>query len=270
MLYKKIPLLEAKPDVFLEVFIPDRVGTFIRDAILVIPGGGYSNVCSDREGEPIALAFLAKGLSAFVLHYSVGQHARFPQSLIEASLAVKHIRDHAEEYGIHPNRIFACGFSAGGHLCASLGTLWHLPEVYQGANIPYGSNRITGMLPIYPVISGTTKGTHFSSFQNLLGTEQPTQEELEKVSLELHVDERTAPAFLVHTAQDQLVNVDNSLLFARALTECGIPYELHIFPEGPHGIALANEITGSDDPRQIVPEAAVWVDLAADWMKRIS
>ncbi len=267
MRYEKISLIEGKDDVYLEVFVPERIGEFVRDALLVIPGGGYGSVCSNREGEPIALSFVAKGFAAFVLHYSVGEKAKFPQPLIEASLAVKYIKDHAKEYFINPDRVFACGFSAGGHLCASLGTMWHLPEVYEGAGIPYGSNKIKGMLPIYPVISGIVAGTHSASFRNILGKTEPTEEELKRYSLELRVDEHTVPAFLMHTAKDQSVSVANSLVFARALTDHGIRCELHIFPEGPHGVALANEITECDNPDWVNQNTAKWVDMAAAWMR---
>ena len=196
-----------------------------------------------------------------------GKKAKFPQPLIEASLAVKYIKDHAEEYHSNPDRVFACGFSAGGHLCASLGTLWHLPEVYEGAGISYGSNKIAGMLPIYPVITPFVPGAHMPSFYNILGTENPSQEELKQYSLDLYVDEHTVPAFLMHTAADQGVSVANSLVFARALTDKGIRCELHIYPEGPHGVALANEITECGKSEWNNKNTAKWVDQAAAWMK---
>ena len=263
---EKIILTETA---YLEVFAPEQTGDFIRDALLVIPGGGYGWLCDYKEGEPIALAFLEQGYNAFVLHYSVGEGAKFPQPLIEASLAVKYIKDHAEEYQSNPDRVFACGFSAGGHLCASLGTMWHLPEIYEGAGIPFGSNKIAGMIPIYPVITPFVPGTHMPSFYNILGTETPTEEELKQYSLDLRVDEHTVPTFLMHTATDPVVAVANTLEFARALTEHHIPCEVHIFPEGPHGIALANEITCFSEPDQIVPQASQWVTLATQRIQTI-
>ncbi len=269
MIHKIIPLSETNQEVYLEVFVADKVGEFVRDALLIIPGGGYGNLCNFKEGEPVALAFLAKGYNTFVLHYSVGKNALFPQPLIEASWAVKHIKDHAEEYHIHPDRVFACGFSAGGHLCAALGTLWHMPEIYEGANIPYGSNKLAGMLLNYPVITPFVPGTHMPSFYRILGTEEPSQEELKQYSLDLCVDEHTVPAFLMHTATDPVVAVANTLTFARALTDRKIRCEVHIFPEGPHGIALANEITCFSEPEMIIPVASQWVDLANEWMKSV-
>lgn len=270
MTNQKVLLDGSNPDIFLECYIADPTKDFVRDAMLVIPGGGYYDVCADREGEPIALAFLGRGMNAFVLHYSVKEKAKFPQPLLEASKAVKYIRDHAKEFQTNPDRIFACGFSAGGHLCAALGTLWHKPEIYEAAGLSYGENKIAGMLPIYPVISGILPGTHMGSFQNLLGSQSPTREELERYSLERCVDEHTVPAFLVHTAEDQAVGADNSLVFAQALIRCKIPCELHLYPKGPHGIALANRITWGGNPGYLLPNAEKWVDQAMEWMGQLS
>ena len=127
MIYKKVPLDAENENIFLECFVAEKLPYFTRKAILVIPGGGYGCVCADREGEPIALAFLPHGFNAFVLHYSVRSNSDkvFPTQLIEASKAIKYIRDNAEEFGIDKDAVFATGFSAGGHLCASLGILWN-------------------------------------------------------------------------------------------------------------------------------------------------
>ena len=108
-----------------------------RDAILVLPGGGYRS-CSDREAEPIALAYMHYGLNAFVLRYSIKENAVFPRPLIEAFKCVKFLKDNAERFNINPDRIFAVGFSAGGHLAASLGTMWHIEDVYSEINMQTG------------------------------------------------------------------------------------------------------------------------------------
>ena len=107
MLLKRIPLEEGNPDAYLDAYLADPLGGFTRRAILVIPGGGYGAVCSDREGEPIALAFMAEGYNAFVLHYTVGRKKTYPAQLIEASRAMVHIRENAREYGIDPDAVFA-------------------------------------------------------------------------------------------------------------------------------------------------------------------
>lgn len=265
MIYKKIPLDSQFENVYLETYVADQVGDYTAKALLVIPGGGYGCVCADREGEPIALAFLSHGFNCFVLHYSVDGQKHFPGQLIEASLAMQHIKDHAEAYHIDPEKVFAVGFSAGGHLAASLGTLWHLPEIYNATGMPYGYNKPAGIMLIYPVISADETYGHAGSFQNLLGVEQLTEEQIQMCSIEKNVDERTAPAYLVHTSNDQLVDVRNSLVLGAAFRAAGLPFEMHIYPDAPHGVALGNRITRCWDEKFDNPAIAKWVENAAAW-----
>jgi acetyl esterase/lipase len=192
MIYKKIFLFPDREDVYLEAFVADPLPHYTRKAILVIPGGGYGEVCANREGEPIALAFMPYGYNAFVLHYSVARRRVFPEQLIESSAAMKHIRDNAEAYGIDPEKVFVTGFSAGGHLTAMLGTLWHRKEVYEALDMPYGYNCPAGVLHIYPVIN---YGAHAGSFRNLLCDDDPSEKALAHVEVDRHVDADSAPAF---------------------------------------------------------------------------
>ncbi len=269
MKYEKIPLHYKDSEAYLECYVADAINNCgVRDAILVIPGGGYSGVCADREGEPIALSFLAKGFQAFVLHYSVGEKAVFPRPLIEASLAMAYIRDNAAALNVDPGRVFVTGFSAGGHLCAALGTCWHLKEVWEEAGIPYGKNKPTGMIPVYAVIS-TQVATHLGSFYNILGTATPTDEELKRWSLDLRVDENTVPACIIHTSADHVVPVANALALAKAMVEHNIQMDLHIWSIGEHGIALANKVTWCGNPIWDLAEAAHWPEIVFDWSKRI-
>lgn len=267
MIYTKIPLDENDENVFLECYIADKIGDYVRYAMLVIPGGGYSQICSDREGEPIAMAFMPHGFNAFVLHYSVKEKAKFPRPLIEASKAVKHIKDNSEKYNIDPDKVFAVGFSAGGHLTASLGTLWHMKEIYDAVPMEYGYNKPAGVIPVYPVIT-CFESAHEGSAKNICGCENPNTEQRKKYSLELCVDEKTCPMFLVHTATDKSAPVKNSLLMAEALSKNGIPFELHIFEDAPHGMALGNKITACGNPLYDQPSLASWVDSAAGWTER--
>ena len=267
MIYKKVYFDENDKEVFLECYIADKVGDFVRNAILVIPGGGYGAVCSDREGEPIAQAFMPYGYNAFVLHYSVCKKP-YPQQLIEASWAMKHIKDNAEEYGIDAERVFAVGFSAGGHLAGSLGTMWNNPEIYKAIDMPTGYNKPTGVMLIYPVISGKSF-RHHGSFQNLLMKEEPTEEELSRVSIENAADESSSPMFIMHTSNDQSVPVRNSLALADKLARCGVKCELHIYPDAPHGVALGNKITGCGEPKWENPQIAKWVEQAAAWAEQL-
>ncbi|MBQ4136619.1 MAG: alpha/beta hydrolase [Clostridia bacterium] len=272
MIYERIYLEENNENVYLDTYVADKNYGFVRDAILVIPGGGYGTVCSDREGEPIAMAFIPHGFNAFVLHYSVTSKEKrsFPAQLIQASLAMKHIKDNAERYNIDPNRVFVTGFSAGGHLAASLGVLWHISEVYDAIDMSYGYNKPAGMMLNYPVITGIEKQySHPGSFRNLFCTDDLSDEQLYKASLEKYVDENSCPAFIFHTAADALVPVKNSLLLADAYAEKGIPFELHIYPNGPHGMALANEITAEGREEMIDTAMEKWIDQAVMWSKKI-
>lgn len=261
MLYEKIQLDNCDNDVYLEAYIADKIGDYVRNAILIIPGGGYHTVCANREGEPIAHAFIPHGYNAFVLHYSVKKKP-FPAQLIEASRAIKHIRDNAEKYNINKERVFTAGFSAGGHLAACLGTMWHIDEIYSEIDMPYGYNRPDGMILIYPVISYKH---HTSSFKNLFKTTLLSPENAYAASVENHVDERTCPAFIMHTSNDQVVDVKNSLVLADALSSKGIEFEMHIYPDAPHGIALANNITKCTEPKWQNPAIEKWVSHAATW-----
>ncbi len=238
------------------------------DALLVIPGGGYHHICSDREGESVAMAFAARGIHCFVLNYSLNEKAKFPRPLLEASLAMAHIRENAEAYGIDPERIFVCGFSAGGHLAASLGTLWHTKEVNDALDIPFASNRPAGMMLCYSVLSYSCS-PHQRTFGNVIGTNEPSEEQIEFCSPDRNVScEYTPPAFLWHTASDGVVNVNNTLRMAAVLAQAGVKFEAHIFPNGPHGMALSNEITAVNES-MIDARIAQWVNLAHSWMKTI-
>lgn len=269
MTVKRIYLEEGNENAWIDAYLADPVGNYVRRAMLVIPGGGYGAVCSDREGEPIALAFMAEGYNAFVLHYTVGRKKPYPAQLVEASRAMAHIRTHAAEYRIDPERVFTVGFSAGGHLAGSLAVMWHREEAWKDAGIPYGLNKPDGAMLIYPVVSGVQYFREGGTFSNLWCADRPTEEELTKTSLELAVDERSVPLFLVHTSDDQGVDVRNSLLLAAACREKGLPFELHVYPRGPHGVALGNDITACGNPGWTNPRIARWVKDAAAWAEEI-
>lgn len=269
MIINTVKLRENDENITLTSYITNTVDGYNPEAILVIPGGGYANVCTMREGEPIALAFVARGYNAFVLHYSVGAKAKFPAPLVDASLAIAHIKRHSEEYHINPDRIFVTGFSAGGHLCAMIGTMWNHEEVYKNTDIQFGENKPCGCMPIYPVITATEGECHFGSFQNLIGSETPTREKLEYFSLENRVSEETVPMFITSTATDDLVPVESSLYLATALSKKGIPFELHIYPYGPHGLALGNEITALNNTDMQNGRYSRWVDDACAWVKEM-
>ena len=240
-----------------------------RRAVIVCPGGGY-HFLSDREAEPIATQFLAAGFATFILRYGIGENAADYRPLKHAALAIRYVREHAADFNVDPAYIFTCGFSAGGHLAASAGVLWDSPvldELLAGA--PRDVARPTGMILSYPVLT-TGEYTHEGSTQNLCGTKTPTAEQRDAFSLEKHVKATTPPAFLWHTFNDTVVPVQNSLFFAEAMTKAGVPFEMHIFPAGPHGLALCNEQTWHGNPLQISPAAERWIELAIRWARDLT
>ena len=261
MIFEKVDLSEGA---YIDVYVADKVGGKKRKPLLVIPGGGYAAVCSEREGEPIAMAFMPYGYNAFVLHYTVGRKKPFPCQLIEAAKAIKHIKDNAEAYNIDPDELFVVGFSAGGHLAASTGVLWKNEEIYKSVDMPYGYNKPKGIILAYPVVSPKFK-KHITSFRNLWCTDTPTDEQLQAAAIEEHVDKDSAPAFIMHTANDQLVDVRNALVLANAYATAEVPFEMHIYPNGPHGMALANSVTDCGKPERNDPAVAEWVRHAAIW-----
>ncbi len=238
-----------------------------RRAVIVCPGGGYQNV-STREAEPVAAQFLAAGFATFILQYTVNEGARDWAPLKQLALSIRYVRENAEKYNVDPNFVFTCGFSAGGHLAASAGTLWDssvLDEIAAGA--PRDIVRPTGMILCYPVISATVP-THQGSFRRLAGTEEFDLEASKPFSLNLYVNSTTPPAFLWHTFSDAVVPVQNSLCFAEALQRAGVPFEMHIFPEGPHGLSLCNEQTcTTNGSKLIVPHCECWMELAIRWLR---
>ena len=264
---ERVYLMENNPDVYLDCYINDPLPALTRSAMLVIPGGGYGGVCSDREGEPIAMAFIPYGYNAFVLHYTVERKKKFPAQLIEAAIAMKYIRENAEKLNIDPKRVFAVGFSAGGHLAGSLGILVDHPAVR--AVVPTDIARPTGIILCYPVVSGVITGLESGTFRNLLCTDTPSAEELAETSLELHVTKDAAPLFLMHTSNDDLVDVNNAFVLGQAYHAAGLPFEMHILPDAPHGAALANRITSFGNARWMKPAVADWVRQAAAWAETV-
>ncbi len=231
-------------------FSPDMVPYLhpddtVRPCVVVVPGGGYCMVCPP-EGEIVANKFYAFGYQTFVVSYTTNLFMSAPlltQPMRDLSRAIRLIRSRAQEFRVDPDRIILCGFSAGAHLCASL-CVHHRDCTDPEMNDV--SPRPDGAILSYPVIT-SGKYAHQGSFQALLGEdiyrrEDPEAKELlEYYSLEKQVSESTPPCFLWQTATDELVPVENSILMARALKEHQIPFALHIFSSGAHGLSLADE-----------------------------
>lgn len=248
---------------YLKVFVPNlegdvqkyNVGT--RPTVLILPGGGY-HFTSEREAEPIAMRFLARGCNVCVLHYTVFD-TPFPVALLEALTAIRYIRENVTAWQGDPNKIYVCGFSAGGHLAASVGVFWdkEISKAYFGDTEQVRPN---GLILTYPVITSDPEFTHGYSIERLMaGREDQALRDM--LSLEKQVTESTPPSFIWSTFEDELVPCENSLRFAMALRETGIPFELHIFEKGPHGGATGDKVTCVNKHR-----FSAWIDLACDWV----
>lgn len=261
-----VPIWEGAPPGFMPAhgqpvptLTPFLVSRPAAPAVIVFPGGGYE-VKAGHEAAPIAEWLNGLGISAFVLDYRVAPY-RAPLPLLDARRAVQVVRSHAAKWDIDPQRVGVLGFSAGGHLAATLGTHfeavpWPDDAVPQDA-AALQSFRPDALILCYPVIS-FGPFTHEGSAQALLGA-NPSAALRDAYSAEKQVSSRTPPTFLWTTADDEAVPVENSLLFAAALSAYHVPFDLHIFASGQHGAGLAEGH----------PFAAPWTTLCARWLKNI-
>jgi len=224
-------------------------------AVVVCPGGGYSGLSMDKEGDQIARWLNSLGVTAFVLKYRLGPKYHHPVELGDAQRAIRTVRSKAPEYRLLPDRIGIMGFSAGGHLASTAGT--HFDAGDSGASDPIDrlSSRPDFLVLCYPVIS-FGEFAHQGSKRNLLG-ENPDPKLVESLSNEMQVTARTPPTFLFHTTTDASVPVENSVMFYAALRKAGVPAELHIYERGPHGVGLA----------QTDEALSSWPARLADWLR---
>lgn len=233
-----------------------------RPAVLILPGGGYSRT-SEREAEPVALRFAAAGYAAFVLHYSCAPSA-FPVSLREAALAMRYIRENCQRFSVDPTRVAAVGFSAGGHLCGTLGTMYDCPEVADLGSAALLRPDALGLC--YPV-AVSWGNTHRESFENISGGDSDLAQRL---SLDRLVRPDMPPVFLWHTRDDNSVPCRNSLILAAALEAQGVDFSMHIYHHGQHGLSTADEMVY---PAGAVPaisrDVPGWMDAILLFFKEI-
>lgn len=240
MRLEQIKMREENDKVILSAYLLDGseelANTLIRPAVLIFPGGAYMG-CSDREAEPVAMAFLAEGYQAFVLRYTTGKGTKFNQPLEDANRALELLHEKNKEWNIDVNKIAVLGFSAGGHLAAALGTMGRL--------------RPSAMILGYPCI--------LESMEGILPFPIP--------GIEKEVDEKTPSTYLFATCEDELVPIENTLRFMLALNEHRIPFESHIFQKGKHGLSLAKPLTSSGFSCFVDEKVQDWFPMAIDWLQ---
>ena len=224
-------------------------------AIIVCPGGSYANLAFEHEGFVPAHWLNRLGVTAFILKYRLKEYGQ-PAPLQDVLRAVRIVRSRAAKFGVNPDRIGILGFSAGGHLGASAGTLFDAPEGRTGAALDGVSGRPDFMMLIYPVITMEDPLVHKLSRTDLLG-DHPSEDLMKRWSLEGQVTKDSPPAFLVAAEDDKTVPVENSLAFYEALRRAGVPSELHLYQRGGHGFGL----------RPGFGTAADWPARAEDWMR---
>ena len=238
----------------------------LRPMVIVVPGGAYA-FCSDREADPVALQFLAKSCHAAVLRYSCAPEAVFPTALRELAGSVEDIREHAAMWHVDPDRIYLCGFSAGGHLALSLGVFWNDERMREILPDPE-KIRPNGLILCYPVVTSGIYA-HRGSIENLLGEKKDDADMLELVSLEKQVRSDVPPCFVWTTDGDQDVPAENSLLLALSLRAHHVPVELHMFRRGGHGLSLGTTEMNEKgkNGEAAFPEMQQWMPLALTWLE---
>ena len=297
MITDTLNLYEDRQDVTLTTYIlsdsPELLNGQKRPAVLVCPGGAYLS-CSDREAEPIALRFAAMGYHAFVLRYStyfngmprplplpreldMNPNSLYPAPMRDVGKAFLTIRAHADKWLVDMEKIALCGFSAGAHNCAMYAVYWQDPVISEffgeKAAVFKPAACILGYgISDYHLMFGEIKDPIAQELSNaasiaFLGTTSPTKELLDAVSPVLHVTENTPPMLIWATVADELVPVENSTRMANALAQAGVPFEVHIFEEGPHGLSLAVQASAGS-LMQMDVDAAKWVELAEAWLKK--
>jgi len=252
----------------LKTYIPDVVGKDmpLRPAMIACPGGAWT-MLAPAEGEPVALTFVKEGYAGFVLSYSVGDYSEFPNPLIEISWAIKTVRDHAEEWHIDPNKIAISGFSAGSSVCSMSATQWTDPvitaalggtsEMYKpnAAVFAYGCNDLA---------------TIFDVEDNDLIIPTPgkiTAERTPQIDVVNFVTKDTAPIFFYHCRNDEYVPVKNTWMLAEKLDQLKLPFEMHIFGSGKHGMSVNNKL--SSPANAIDSSVTQWVPLCIEWLDKI-
>lgn len=290
MIVERFHLREDNPAVTVTAYILDESSEFRnglqRPTVIICPGGGYL-FCSDREAEPVAMTFLRKGFNAFVLRYTVGEDGKrtkvYRDALKDLGDTILLVKNNAKKWNIDVNKLILTGFSAGGHLCASMSSLWKDEDLKAACNISGDELRTSAAILGYPLTSMEVMVDKIAKMDNvpdwmsnfipkaniaLMGTPLPNKDEQYTYSPISFVNSETVPTYIWHTSTDGLVFAEQALRYALSLDQCSVPYELHVFGKGEHGLSVADE-TIMRDKSDICEYCQPWIDMAFHWLNEV-
>ena len=237
-----------------------------RGGVLVLPGGAYL-YHGASEGEPVAAAFAAAGYNAYVLRYSIGDHAVFPNSAADVCRALKLIRQKAEEWNQDPDKLALCGFSAGGHVAACVGTMWDRQDVMAASECFHGEGRPNALILGYPCITVDVAGQ--GDMYSLLAGDRTLEQLRDIASAEKWVSQNTPPVLLWNGYGDRIVPVEHGLKFLNALAAHDIPFECHTYMNGQHAGALNTPASALGAPEREDPHVARWLTDCVEWLGQV-
>ena len=302
MLYEKVRLYEDREDVTLTSYVLDDSVEMLngkpKGAVIICPGGAYL-YCSDREGEPVAMAFSAIGYHTFVLRYSVynenkgtntndniipdmskeweeKENVYYPSQIRDVAKAMLYIKEHAQAWHIDMGKVALCGFSAGAYTSAMYAVNYNKPIITDWLGISSEGIRPAAVilgytLSDYTAFLGMKPGENplfTASIRAYTGNEVfEDRKRAEELSPCMQVNQSTPPMFLWTTAKDQMVNPEHTLKMALALNRCQIPYEVHIFEEGQHGMALGTYATAAQESH-LDTNIEKWIPMADKWLQK--
>lgn len=226
-----------------------------RPIVLIVPGGGYTKVCVVADGEKTAMQYNAAGFHGAVLRYSVEPHY-FPEPQRDLMSAIRILRENGDSWGIHKEQIAVIGFSAGGHLCASVSTLWYLAKEDAALYKP------DAVILCYAIL--TARLNHCRDFLN--GHVGKDEGKLKLASCDEQVSGYTPPTFLYGTFEDALANPENIIYYAEKLCKHGIPFECHILPKGGHGAPWCD---GTIWAKPAGARDYNYIRLSVEWMREL-
>ncbi|MDD3172309.1 MAG: alpha/beta hydrolase [Herbinix sp.] len=281
MILDVIHLQEGLSNASLAAYIPNSFPEhqLLKPAVIICPGGAYLGI-TEKEAEPVALKFISEGYAAFILRYSIGEMARFPSPFIDLARAVMMIRSNASKWGIHPNNICISGFSTGGHVASAFAVSWQNELFAKALNADHTLFKPDALILGYPILdfkrfkmkhedtSSEMRTLIEMMFTYIYGTLNPKNSQIDEWNIINQITSNMPPTFLWTTAEDNYADMEEIMDFIKSLAVYHIPYELHIFQKGDHGLSLGNHTVGygMEKIRKLgnVPN---WMTMALQWLK---